>query len=299
MRFPDAFFLFDTEAKSLLSYRHSFHAGNHADVLKHLIQVFALNYLTQKDKPFRYIETHAGAGAYALNTKHAQKTQEYLTGIDLLFKRESMPDIVADYVELVRIHNQQAGGAQSLAYYPGSPWLAQYLTRDQDKLMLHELHPADHQLLCSHLSGDKRVKVYQSDGFSGAVGLLPPPERRGLVMIDPSYELKSDYTQLVKYLREYYKRFAQGCYLIWYPVVERHYINTLENSIRDSGIRHVQQFELCITKDRQGHGMTGSGMLVINPPWTLQQEMQQTLPWLLSALGCRDGFYRIQQLVEQ
>jgi 23S rRNA (adenine2030-N6)-methyltransferase len=279
----------------MLSYRHSFHAGNFADVLKHVILIQLLEYLGKKDAPFCCIDTHAGAGEYALDSDYALKNSEFATGIGKLWQRHDLPDAVARYVQLIKNANHS-----EMTRYLGSPLIAQQLLRQQDRLFLYELHSTDVDLLTTAIGRDKQVKVFHADGLKNAVGLLPPQERRGLVLIDPSYELKTDYTDVVNTLIAMHKRFATGTYALWYPVVERSRNKTLESAIQTSGIKNVQLFELGIAADTNEHGMTASGLIIINPPWTLTAQMQTVLPWLVDVLG-NDGaaFYRIHTLVEE
>ena len=279
----------------MLSYRHAFHAGNHADVLKHLVLCRSLAYLTRKDKPLCYLDTHAGAGGYALQGPEARKNREYETGIGCLWGREDLPAPLADYVALVRRFN--ADGV--LRLYPGSPWFARQLLRADDRLFLHELHPADCAALREQTLGDRRVKLACTDGFQACIALLPPPSRRGLVLMDPPFELKSDYERLVDTLRQAHRRFATGVYALWYPVVERRRIETLERAVRATGIPRVDRYELAVAPDRPGHGMTASGLLVINPPWGLRADMETSLPWLARTLGGEGGGFRVETLVDE
>ncbi|MDO9140892.1 MAG: 23S rRNA (adenine(2030)-N(6))-methyltransferase RlmJ [Methylobacter sp.] len=277
----------------MLSYRHSFHAGNFADVLKHIVLIQSLDYLTQKDKPLCCIDTHAGPGKYELDGDYALKNREFDTGIAKLWQRNDLPECVARYVSLVKRFNS----TDKLTRYPGSPLLVKQLLRDKDRLCLFELHSTEIKLLTAEAHKDKRIQVVHADGLSSAVKLLPPPERRGLVLIDPSYEIKDDYQQVVETLAAMHKRFATGTYALWYPVIERRRNQKLERAIGASGINNVQLFELGIRADSSEHGMTASGMIVVNPPWTLAAEMKQVLPWLAEVLGNKgEGFYRIQTL---
>jgi 23S rRNA (adenine2030-N6)-methyltransferase len=280
----------------MLSYRHSFHAGNFADVLKHIVLIQLLDYFTKKDKPFCCIDTHAGAGDYGLDSTYALKNSEFTNGIAKLWSRHDLPDAVARYVQLIKYANNDG----EMTRYLGSPRIAQQLLRNQDRLFLYELHSTDVALLSAAIGKDKRVKVFHADGLKNAVGLLPPQERRGLVLIDPSYELKTDYTEVVNALCAMHKRFATGTYALWYPVVDRRRNQSLERTIQASGIKNIQLFELGIAADTHEHGMTASGLIVINPPWTLITQMQSVLPWLVDVLGNNgEGFYRIQTLVEE
>lgn len=280
----------------MLSYRHGFHAGNFADVLKHTVLVHMLEYMTQKDKPLRIIDTHAGAGVYKLNGPQAQKNREFDNGISQLWASEQAPTAITRYLELVRSVN---GGGQ-LQLYPGSPLIAQTLMRSIDRLYLHELHPADFQFLRDCMRDDKHIKVEREDGFTSLQALLPPPDRRALVLIDPSYEVKNDYQHLIKQLLQAHKRFATATYAIWYPVVLRQRIDEMELALKKSGIKNIQLMEFGLQADNPEHGMTSSGMIVINPPWTLWGAMEETLPWLVDTLSENSsGFYRLEQLVAE
>lgn len=280
----------------MLSYRHGFHAGNFADVLKHTVLVHMLEYMIQKDKPLRIIDTHAGAGVYKLNGPQAQKNREFDNGIGQLWTHTQTPAAISRLLELVRNINE--GG--QLQLYPGSPLIAQTLMRPIDRLFLHELHPADFQFLRDCMRNDKRVRVEHEDGFGGLQALLPPPDRRALVLLDPSYEVKNDYQHLVKQIVQAHKRFATGTYAIWYPVVLRQRIDEMELALKKSGIKNIQLMEFGLHADNPEHGMTSSGMIVINPPWTLWGAMEETLPWLVNNLSENNsGFYRLEQLVAE
>lgn len=280
----------------MLSYRHGFHAGNFADVLKHTVLVHMLEYMIQKDKPLRIIDTHAGAGVYKLSGPQAQKNREFDSGIGQLWEGQQQPAAIARFVEQVRTIN----GGGVLQLYPGSPLLAQTLMRPIDRLFLHELHPTDFQFLRDCMRDDKRIRVENEDGFAGLQALLPPPDRRALVLIDPSYEVKSDYQHVVKQIIQAHKRFSTGTYAIWYPVVLRQRIDEMELALKKSGIKNIQLIEFGIQPDSFEHGMTSSGMIVINPPWTLWAAMEETLPWLVDTLTENGaGFYRLEQLVAE
>lgn len=280
----------------MLSYRHGFHAGNFADILKHTVLIHMLEYMTQKEKPLRIIDTHAGAGVYKLNGPQAQKNREFDTGISRLWTSDEKPVALARLLDLVRTINESG----PLQIYPGSPLIAQTLMRPIDRLFLHELHPSDYQFLRDCMRTDKRVKVSDEDGFTSLQALLPPLERRALVLIDPSYEIKSDYHHMVKQVINAHKRFAVGTYAIWYPVVNRARIDEMELALKKSGIKNIQLMEFGIAADSLEHGMTSSGMIVINPPWTLWGAMEETLPWLVDNLSDDgQGFYRLEQLVSE
>lgn len=278
----------------MLSYRHSFHAGNFADVIKHVVIVEILEYLTQKDKAFEYIDTHAGAGVFSLKSEHATKLQEYSNGIGKL-KAQDWPEL-ARYFEIISSFNETG----SLAYYPGSPMFARHFLRARDRAWLFELHPADFDLLMNNIGRDRQIRVKQEDGFKGLLSLLPPLSRRGLVLIDPPYEVKTDYRQVVNTVILAHKKFSTGTYAIWYPVVDRTRIDQLEKNFVTSGIKNIQRFELAIAPDSHASGMTSSGMIVINPPWTLMNKMSQLLPKLVKMLTDDAGaFFKCDVLVDE
>ena len=280
----------------MLSYRHSYHAGNHADVLKHIVLTLCINALKEKEKPFLYLDTHSGAGRYLLKSEHSEKTGEYLSGINLLWQQPNIPELLNTYLSVIKRYNPFS----ELKYYPGSPLIAKQLLRQQDKLNLTELHPTDYPLLRQEFSKDKRAKVLREDGFAQLKSKLPHEFRRGIILIDPSYEIKEDYQIIPKALFEAYKRFATGVYLIWYPVVSRTQTQKMIDSIIKLGIRRISQFELAIKPDNNQKGMTASGILVINPPWKLHEQMQTILPWLKNTLDVeKTGSFIAQELVSE
>lgn len=284
----------------MLSYRHGFHAGNFADVLKHLVIDRILAHLVAKPKPFCCVDTHAGAGIYELSSPHARKNREYEGGIGRLWERTDLPAPVAAYVAAVRRLN--ASG--ELRRYPGSPFFERLWLRHGDRLLLHELHPADVAALLAFAGDDHRIRVTREDGFTACVAALPPRERRGLIVIDPSYEIKTDYRVAVRTLQRAWRRFPTGVYALWYPVIDRRRVQGMEAALGGSGIPRIELFELGVRRDSAGTGtdtgtggLTGSGMLVINPPWTLEAEMAEALPYLAQTLGIDgEGYYRHYRL---
>lgn len=260
----------------MLSYRHSFHAGNHADVLKHTVQSLIIESLKEKEKPFLYLDTHAGAGRYKLSGEHAERTGEYLEGIARIWQQDDLPAELEPYMSAVSHFNRSG----PLRYYPGSPLIARQLMREQDSIQLTELHPTDFQLLRSEFQKDNRTRVERSDGYQQLKAKLPPVSRRGLVLIDPPYEIKTDYQAVVTGISEGCKRFATGTYALWYPVVLRAQIKRMLKELEATGIRNILQIELAVRPDSDQRGMTASGMIVINPPWKLEQQMNAVLPWL-------------------
>lgn len=268
----------------MLSYRHIFHAGNHADVLKHLTLTALLDYLTVKDKPLTYIDTHAGAGRYPLTAAMAQLNREYAGGLEKLLGASDAPDIVRDYLAAVATDC----GPTLTGSYPGSPLLAARMLREQDRLHLFELHPEDEPRLQQLLGKDRRIRIQRQDGLQGLIGLLPPPSRRALVLIDPSYEIKTEYRVVRDTLAAAIKRFATGVYAVWYPLLERREATELPRSLQSLGPRWLRA-ELQVRNP--GPGMYGSGLMVINPPWGAADRLQQALPWLARTLA-EDGGQR-------
>ena len=270
----------------MLAYRHAFHAGNHADVLKHTVLTCVLRYMNQKDKPYRLIDTHAGAGGYSLEGRFAQKKGEFEHGIARLWDRADLPEPVADCVALVRRFNADG----KLAQYPGSPAFAQMALRAQDQLRLFELHPTDHRILASYIGDAKGAEVYDTDGFDGLKGQVPPSSRRGVVLMDPSYEGHKDYGRVIASLREALSRFAEGVYMVWYPQVGKLEAAQLPKRLEALAPRGWLHARLTVQQpDQQGFGLAGSGMFVINPPFTLHDELLTVLPYLTEVLGQYDG----------
>lgn len=265
----------------MLSYRHSFHAGNHADVLKHIVLMLILENLKLKEKGFFYLDTHSGVGRYRLSSNESEKTGEYKEGIERLWDQTDLPEDVARYVKMIKKLNY---GGKELRYYAGSPLIATELLRPQDRALLTELHPSDYPILRNNFSDYKNVTVKCDNGFQQVKATLPPKERRGLVLIDPPYELKEDYDLVVKAIEEGYKRFATGTYAIWYPVVLRQQTKRIFKGLEATGIRKILKIELAVRPDSDQRGMTASGMVVINPPWTLETQMKEILPYLTKTL---------------
>lgn len=263
----------------MLSYRHAFHAGNFADVIKHIVLVEILEHLTKKDTAFEYIDTHSGVGLYRLDSTDAQKLHEYSDGIGKLHPKD-FPELERYFEVIYSLNN-----GEQLDVYPGSPFFAKHFLRKQDRAWLFELHPQDFQSLSNNVATSKNIRAQCQNGFDGLKALLPPASRRAVVLIDPSYEIKSEYAEVVDRTLQAYKKFSQGIYALWYPVVERSTIDTLEKKFVQSGVKNIQRFELGVSEDTEERGMTSSGMIVINPPWTLFSKMSALLPRLAEQLS--------------
>lgn len=253
-----------------------------------------LQHLARKTTPFAYIDTHSGAGLYDLRSERADRLQEYRRGIGKLTV-DAFPEL-ATYLDIVRKYNPQG----RLDYYPGSPLIAAHFLRDRDRSWLFELHPADFELLQARFAANIRVRVMCGDGFRGLLSLLPPVSRRALTLIDPAYEIKSDYSKVYETVAQAFRKFSTGIYALWYPVVERARIDELERKFIGGGINNVQLYELGISGDAHGRGLSAAGMIVINPPWMLLEKMTALLPKLANELGATDrAFFRSETLVPE
>jgi 23S rRNA (adenine2030-N6)-methyltransferase len=282
----------------MLSYRHAFHAGNHADVLKHFVQVQLHLYMNQKDTAYTYIDTHSGAGVYALDSRESTKTAEFVTGIGPLWERTDLPAPLADYLDLVKGMNPSG----KLRYYPGSPYVADQMSRPQDRLRLFELHPADSKILADNFrkveahkaeqgerARGRRVMIERGDGFNSLKALLPPPSRRALVLVDPPYEVKDDYRRVKDALEEALGRFPSGLFAVWYPVLQRMESRQFADRLKRLPAKEWLNVTLTIsTPGPDGVGLHSSGMFVLNPPYTLEPMLREVLPYLVKVLG-KDG----------
>jgi len=270
----------------MLSYRHGFHAGNHADVLKHVVLVQLLKHLLRKDKALWVIDTHAGAGAYSLEAGYAARNAEFANGIGRLWTRQDLPAPVRDYVQQVRAANPDG----VLRHYPGSPQIALQMLRLQDRLRCFELHSTDSKALQEHFrAAGRRVAVVAGDGFAALKSVLPPPSRRGLVLIDPSYEVAAHYRDVRTAMRDALQRFATGTYAVWYPLLQRREAENLPQELQRLAPGDWLRVSLTIVApSADGFGMHGSGMFVLNPPWNLEAPLREAMPALVDALG-EDG----------
>lgn len=257
----------------MLSYQHGYHAGNFADVIKHLTQICILRYMIQKPSPLLYLDTHAGKGMYDLQDKQALKTREMLQGIQLLWpNRKQLPPVFTPYLQLLEQLNQE----DTLQHYPGSPWIAIQMLRQTDRLVSCELHPREFQALNQLPKSGKRIMFYPDDGFNYLNALLPPQERRGVIFMDPSYEVKTEYQRTVEALQKAYKRFSTGIYCLWYPILDTKWHMKLVNGLSQIESHHylrIEFYQAIAAKE----GMTGCGLWIINPPYVLAEEMKSAL----------------------
>ena len=280
----------------MLSYRHAFHAGNFADVLKHSTLTLVLDYFTEKQKGFSYIDSHSGAGMYRLSDDYAQKTGEFKNGIAKLIDCTELPDALIPYIDIVKALNSETN---ELDVYPGSPGIAKQIMRRQDAAHLFELHPTDNQLLNDFCQRWKKAQVSLSDGYKGTLGQLPPPTRRGIVLIDPPFEIKNDYEKAVATIIKGYTKFSTGCYILWYPVVKRELVSQMAEQFQKSEVRNVLQVEYCQEADNDEYGMTGTGLFIVNPPWKLSSQLNDVLQTMKKLLGDKQTSTRCIQLIDE
>jgi 23S rRNA (adenine2030-N6)-methyltransferase len=266
----------------MLSYRHAFHAGNHADVLKHYVLGLVLAHAKLKDKPFWYIDTHAGAGMYSLSEGYATQNAEFEEGIKKLISAEHLPQSLADFITQIKNFNVDA-----LHLYPGSPAVAQDFLRADDKMRLFELHPSDCKLLIENFRGQgKQVKIEMQNGFAGIKACLPPPTRRAVVLIDPPYEDKQDYLHVVSCIKDSLSRFATGTYIVWYPILQRPEPEEMIENLIQLNVPNWLHVAMTIqAPSTEGFGMYGSGLFIINPPWTLPNTLAESMPKLTQLLA--------------
>lgn len=267
----------------MLSYRHAFHAGNFADVLKHAVLVQLVKAMQAKPGGFLYLDTHGGAGEYNLKSGLSQKIKEYHHGIVRLWGRRELPAAVQPYLELLKRFNQDG----RLARYPGSPLLVCELLRPQDRLVACELHPTDQVALAQRLQGVSRTRVEATDGLHALRAHWPPQERRGLVHLDPAYERPEEYRQARDALHAAHQRFAGGVYALWYPMLRRREAERLPEQIAATGMRKILRIELWVRAP--GQGLYGCGVLVLNPPWQFEEPWAAALPWLVDILAQEQG----------
>ena len=275
-----------------MNYRHAFHAGNHGDVLKHIVLARLIEYLKKKDKGFLLLDAHAGIGAYALDGEEAGKTREWEAGVGRfqdLFARPVAGDgiaaLLAPWLSAIRAINPHG----QLLRYPGSPEIARQMLRAQDRLALNELHPQDHATLAIRHGGDRRATVSMLDAETAVKAALPPVERRGIVLIDPPYEATNEFTRVLTMLQEGLRRFATGVFMIWYPVVDGAAVSALEKGIAEIASGRALLAEIRLRAVQLQGGLVGSGLIIVNPPYLLDEDLKVILPFLLSRFQTGPG----------
>jgi len=278
-----------------MNYRHAFHAGNHADVFKHatLLRLAAL--LARKETPFAYLDSHSGVGRYDLAGDQASRTDEWREGIGRLWTLESAPAAFVGYREAVAALNPDG----ALRYYPGSPELMRQALRPQDRLLLNELHPEDGRLLKENMARDRRVAVHQKDGWLLPRALLPVPERRALLLIDPPFEKADELERCVKAVAEAIGRMRQTVIMLWYPIKDRRQLRRFHAGLQASGAPKLLNVELLIRAADDATRLNGSGLAIVNPPWGLEEELRDLLPWLADHLAQGEGSWRLDWLIAE
>lgn len=276
----------------MLSYRHAFHAGNHADVFKHLVLSLLLQSLLKKEKAFFVLDTHAGAGRYHLGSEMARKNREFAGGIERLWGLPQLPEEMRPYLEAIRTTNP----GQELRWYPGSPRILRHFLRPQDRLVLSELHPSEAREITREFAGDRQVRVEPADGYQTLKAQLPPRERRGLVHIDPAYELRDERRRVLEALADAHRRWATGIFAVWYPIQDRATADDFLRRLARLGLPKVLVTEFCVLPE-EAFRLTGSGMILVNPPWQLDEQLRHLLPWLSTQLGVGGhGTWRVEPM---
>lgn len=274
-----------------MNYRHIYHAGNVADVVKHAVLCLVVEHLKKKETPFFVLDTHAGAGRYDLASVEAQKTGEYRDGIGRLLAAGETPSALAPYLAVVRALNggQLPAKADGLAVYPGSPRLVRALLRPNDRLIAAELHPADAATLAAEFAGDPQVAVQAMDGYVALKSLLPPKEKRGLVLVDPPFEEKDEFGALVDGLVAGHRRWATGIFALWFPIKDRRPVDDFYKRLGASGVRRILLVELLVRAAVDPDRLNGTGLALVNPPWRLDAALEELLPFFARALGQGPG----------
>jgi 23S rRNA (adenine2030-N6)-methyltransferase len=280
----------------MLAYRHHFHAGGFADVVKHALLVRLLTALAAKDKPFCYLDTHAGVGRYDLTHPWALKNAEFREGIGRVWGRRDLPDALASYLAAVRAENPDG----KLRFYPGSPRIARRFLRAGDRMVLSELNKTDVAALGELFARDRQVTVHLMDGYQSLKAHLPPQERRGLVLVDSSFDRAGEFKRVTDALATCHARWGTGTYAIWYPLMAPATMRAFERDVVASGIRKVLQLELAVRPERWTASLRGSGLLIVNPPFRLDAEAKPVLDWLWRALApAGEGGHRVRWLVPE
>ncbi|MGI9364717.1 MAG: 23S rRNA (adenine(2030)-N(6))-methyltransferase RlmJ [Rhizobiaceae bacterium] len=275
-----------------MNYRHAYHAGNFADVFKHIILARLIEYMKRKDKPFRVFDTHSGRGRYNLESDEAQKTGEAGAGVAKALQAMTPPQVatlIEPWKSLVEPVFPSA--------YPGSPRIAHDLLRPSDRLSLYELHEEDHAALAREFEGDYQTRIYNSDGWLVSVSPIPPKEGRGIILVDPPYEDGQDFDRMIKLLNNSSQRWAGGVVALWYPVKRRDHTDEWLGTLRDLKYRDLLNVELYIREPRSASMLNGCGMVILNPPYVLREELDLIMPWVSETLRQDKGWgYRIQDL---
>ncbi|WP_373186288.1 23S rRNA (adenine(2030)-N(6))-methyltransferase RlmJ [Halopseudomonas sp.] len=276
-----------------MNYRHSYHAGNHADVFKHAIVLRMSQLMQRKEAPYCYLDSHAGTALYDLQAEASGKTGEYLDGIARLWSRDDLPPLLESYVANVRVQNED----EQLRFYPGSPQLIAGGLREQDRMILSELHPEDAATLAAYFAGDSRVGVHHRDGYELAKAFLPVVEKRALWLLDPPFERADDLERCVATMQLAIQRMRQTVIALWYPIKDERLLRDFYRQISAAGLPKVLRVELSVRPADTTLGLNGSGLMLVNPPWPLWEELEQALPWLAGQLAqSGSGAWRLDWL---
>ncbi|HDZ56474.1 MAG TPA: 23S rRNA (adenine(2030)-N(6))-methyltransferase RlmJ [Pseudomonas xinjiangensis] len=276
-----------------MNYRHSYHAGNHADVFKHAILLRLAELLQRKPAPYCYLDSHAGTALYDLQGEAAGKTGEFRDGIARLWDRDDLPDMLKRYREAIARHNPDS----HLRFYPGSPQLVGDGLREQDRMILSELHPEDAAILRAHFANDERVAVHLRDGYELPKAFLPVAEKRALWLLDPPFEKQDDLDRCLKAMQVAIQRMRQTVIALWYPIKDERLLRDFYRQVAGAGLPKVLRLELSVRPADNTLGLNGSGLMLVNPPWPLWEELEGVLPWLATHLAqSGDGTYRVDWL---
>jgi 23S rRNA (adenine2030-N6)-methyltransferase len=262
----------------MLSYRHGFHAGNAADVIKHFTLLYVLDYLKKKDKNFVFIDAHAGAGKYLISDPYMQKNKEYLLGITKIFKIKNNEIFLKNYLDLIKILNPNS----KIEVYPGSSWLAAQSLRQNDRLHFFELHSNEFLNLNNNFKDDSRITIEKEDCYQKLIKIIPPKEKRAVILIDPSYELKDEYDKVTKLVSSCYKKFPLGIYIIWYPVLKNKKSEGFVKNFLELSFKNLTHIEM--VTDKTDKGMQGSGLFIINTPYSIVKDVSPSLDLLFNNL---------------
>lgn len=279
-----------------MNYRHAFHAGNHADVFKHIVLTRLIALMSRKEQPFAYIDTHAGLGLYDLRGDQATRTGEWLEGIARLWQATDRPALTDDYVKVINRLNAEG----ELRYYPGSPELARRLMRQQDRVLLNEKHPDDGQLLKDNMKKDPRVAVHLGEGWHVPRALLPVAEKRAVMLIDPPFEQLDELQRCAKAMKETIGRMRQTVAAIWYPIKDdSRALKRFYQELISSGAPKLLRVELLVHPLDTPQSLNGSGLVISNPPWGLEEELNTLMPWLANLLGQSQGGWKMDWLIAE
>jgi len=272
-----------------MNYRHAFHAGNHADVFKHLVLSRLIALMSRKEQPFAYLDTHAGVGLYDLHGDQASRTGEYLEGVTRLWAVENPPELAADYLRVLRKLNPDG----DLRYYPGSPELARRLARQQDSLQFNEKHPDDGLALKENMKRDPRVAVHRGEGWHVPRALLPTVEKRAVMLVDPPFEQPDELQRCARAVKESIARMRQTVVVVWYPIKDEKGLRRFYQELTSTGAPKMLKAELFVHLADTDTRLNGSGLAIANPPWGLEDELKALLPWLAQLLGQTQGSWRV------